>query len=380
MRRFSIVAAMAVVVALVGCANPEDGPEVSPTEHHAESSDRVQRVRDDIDAAVASGVSGVIATLTENGKTTTLAAGVGDQATGVPIPVEPPQRVRVGSVSKSFVAAIVLQLVAEGRIQLDEPIDTYLPGSIVGDGVDGRAITVRQILQHRSGLPEFADAPEIDEYRAALDHRTFTPAEQLAIALRRPAKFAPGARFTYTNTNYLVAAMLVERITGRPYADALQDRIIRPLGLTDTYLPAIGEHDIRGPHAHGYAPIDGTRTDVTRIEPSVPWAAGALVSTGDDLNRYFLDLVAGKVVAEPELQQMLATSPTGVDSMPEYGLGVMSAELSCGTRYIGHTGGITGYATFSGATTDGRAATIVWTEPPSEQPDMMAILTRALCP
>ncbi|MFC9664151.1 serine hydrolase domain-containing protein [Nocardia sp. NPDC127606] len=380
MRRFSILAAMAVVVTLVGCSSPEDGPEVSPTENRAESSDRVQRVRDDIDAAVASGVSGVIATLTENGKTTTLAAGVADRASGSPIPTEPPQQVRVGSVSKSFVAAIVLQLVAERRIQLDEPIDTYLPGLIVGDGVDGRAITVRQILQHRSGLPEFADSPEIDEYRAVLAGRTFTPTEELALALRHPAKFEPGARFTYTNTNYLVAAMMIERITGRPYVDALQDRIIRPLGLTDTYLPATGEHDMRGPHPHGYAPIDGTRTDVTRIEPSVPWAAGALVSTGGDLNRYFLDLVAGKVVAEPELQQMLAALPTGVDSMPEYGLGVMSAELSCGTRYIGHTGGITGYATFSGATTDGRAATIVWTEPPSQQPDMMAILTRALCP
>ncbi|MFD4442802.1 serine hydrolase domain-containing protein [Nocardia sp. NPDC058519] len=333
MRWFSIVA-IAVVVSLVGCSSPDDVPAISSTESRAESPDRVQRVRDDIDAAVASGVSGVIATLTENGETTTLAAGVGDRATGVPIPAEPPQQVRVGSVSKSFIAAIVLQLVTEGRIQLDEPIDTYLPGSIVGDSVDGRVITVRQILQHRSGLPEFADSPEIDEYGAALDGRTFTPDDQLAIALRRPAQFAPGARFTYTNTNYLLAAMLVERITGRPYTDALQDRIIRPLGLTGTYLPATGEHDIRGPHPRGYAPINGIRTDVTRIEPSVPWAAGALVSTGDDLNRYFLDLVAGKVVAAPELQQMLAALPTGVDGMPEYGLGVMSAELSCGTSYM----------------------------------------------
>ncbi|WP_446223408.1 serine hydrolase domain-containing protein [Nocardia sp. IBHARD005] len=380
MRSSSIVATIAVVVSLVGCARPDDGPSISPTETHATSPDRVQRVREDIDAAVASGVSGVIATLTGNGETTTLVAGVSDRATGVPIPAEPPQQVRVGSVSKSFVAAIVLQLVSEGRIQLDVPVGTYLPGSIVGDGVDGRVITVRQILQHRSGLPEFTDSPEIDEYGAALDGRTFTPAELLAIALRRPARSAPGARFAYTNTNYLVAAILVERITGRPYADALQDRIIRPLGLTGTYLPATGEHDIRGPHPHGYAPINGIRTDVTRIEPSVPWAVGALVSTGENLNRYFLDLVAGKVVAAPELQQMLATMPTGVDSMPEYGLGVVSAELSCGTRYIGHNGRIAGYVTFSGATTDGRAATVVWTELPSQQPDAVAIQTRALCP
>ncbi|MFE1595546.1 serine hydrolase domain-containing protein [Nocardia sp. NPDC058705] len=371
MRSLSIVAAVAVVVSLVGCSSP-DG--------NRESSDRVQRVRADIDAAVASGVAGVIATLTENGRTTTLVAGVGDRAAGVPIPAEPPQQVRVGSVSKSFVAAIVLQLVSEGRIRLDASIDTYLPGLLVGDGVDGRGITVRQVLQHRSGLPEFADSPEIDEYRAAIEGRRFTPADEMAIALRNPAKFAPGARFTYTNTNYLVAAMLVERITGRFYSDVLQERVIRPLGLTGTYLPAAGEHDIRGPHPRGYATIDGTRTDVTRIEPSVPWAAGALVSTGNDLNRYFLDLLAGRVVAAPELQHMLTTLPTGVDSMPEYGLGLMSAQLPCGTRYLGHTGGITGYATFSGATTDGRAATIVWTEPPGQQPDMMAILTRALCP
>ncbi|MFE6857087.1 serine hydrolase domain-containing protein [Nocardia sp. NPDC057668] len=374
--------AIPVLALVAGCSTvaTDSPPTALTTTPSVVAASRVEQIRADIDALVRTGLAGAIATLTENGQTLTLTAGVADRATGEPIPLSPHQEVRVGSISKTFVAAIVLQLAAEGRVRLDEPIDTYLPGLLTGNGIDARAITVRQILQHRSGLPEFADAPEIDEYRAGVEGRVFTPAEEIRIALRNPARFAPGARFEYTNTNYTVAAMLIEKVTGRAYTDELTGRITVPTQLTGTYLPNPGELDIRGPHPHGYATIDGVRTDVTRSEPSVPWAAGALVSTGADLNRFYLDLLAGKVVAPAQLEQMLAGEPQEPGGSMWYGLGIGGTELDCGAQYFGHTGGIAGYVTVAGASRDGRAVTITLTESPEREPDVQALVSHALCP
>ncbi|MFX0576165.1 serine hydrolase domain-containing protein [Nocardia nepalensis] len=343
------------------------------------SENRIRVVQGDIDRAVDGGVTGMIATLTENGKTVTLTSGVADIGTRSPIPAQPPQQVRVGSISKTFVSAVVLQLVAEGKIRLDEPLETYLPGMLRGEGIDGRVITVRQILGHQSGLPDFTDDPSVDEYRAALEGRIMTPAEEIAIVLGRPADFAPGARFEYSNSNYIVAGVLVERVTGAPYADELNRRILKPLGLDDTYLPGPGELDIRGPHPKGYADIDGVVTDVSRIEPSVPWGAGAMVSTGNDLNRFYQALLAGQVVPAAELKEMRAGVPMGQQDM-DYGLGIGSTHLPCGAEYVGHTGGISGFLTVSGATPEGRAVTYAFTKPPNAIPDLTTILAHALCP
>ncbi|MEV6135076.1 serine hydrolase [Nocardia sp. NPDC051990] len=372
MRLVTVGIAVGVVALLAGCsADPAAPVEVS--------ADRIQAVQADIDRAVADGITGMIATLTENGQTVTLTSGVTDIGTRAPIPVEPPQRVRIGSISKTFVSSVVLQLVAEGKIRLDEPVDTYLPGVLRGEGIDGRVITVRQILRHQSGLPEFADDPRVDEYQAAVDGRTMTPAEQLAITLSKPADFAPGTRFEYSNSNYLVACVLIEKVTGAPYVDELNRRILRPLALDDTYLPGPGELDIRGPHPKGYADIDGVVTDVSRIEPSVPGGAGAMVATGNDLNRFYQALLAGQVVPAAELREMRTGVPMGQADM-NYGLGIDSTHLPCGAEYVGHTGGITGFVTVSGATPDGRAVTYAYTKSPKAMPDLTTMLSHALCP
>lgn len=374
MRVVTLGFAAGVVALLVGCAR--DAETDVPV---GVSSDRIRVVQGDIDRAVEGGVTGMIATLTENGKTVTLTSGVADIGTRAPIPVAPPQRVRIGSISKTFTSAVVLQLVAEGKVRLDEPLDTYLPGLLRGEGIDGRVITVRQILRHQSGLPELTDDPRVDEYEAALTGRIMTPAEQIAIILSRPADFAPGARFEYSNSNYIVADVLVERVTGAAYVDELDQRILKPLGLDDTYLPAPGELDIRGPHPKGYADIDGVVTDVSRIEPSVPWGAGAMVSTGNDLNRFYQALLAGQVVPAAELREMRAGVPMGQADM-NYGLGIGSTRLPCGAEYVGHTGGIYGFLTVSGATPDGRAVTYAFTKSPKAMPDLTTILSHALCP
>lgn len=362
-------------LAVAGCSGDTTPGSTSPAVPVA----RVDAVRDDLDQLIRAGAVGAIATVTDNGQSVTLTAGVANAETGQPIPAEPPQHVRVGSIAKSFVAAIVLQLVDAGRVDLDAPIDTYLPGVLAGDGIDGRVITVRQILQHRSGLPELTENPEIDENLAARTGRTFTPEEEIAIALRRSAGFAPGSRYEYSNTNFIVAGMLVERVTGRPYSDELRDRIVDPLRLTGTYLPPAGELELRDPHPHGYADVDGRRVDASRIEPSVPWAAGGLVSTGADLNRFFSELAAGRVVPPAQLRQMLDGGPTGPDG-PNYGLGVMYGPLPCGTEFVGHFGGIHGFLAISGATREGRAITVSITGGlPEEKVDPNRLLAHGLC-
>ncbi|QIS20335.1 serine hydrolase domain-containing protein [Nocardia terpenica] len=366
------------VLMLTGCAtSTTPSAPAKPTASGPVA--RADAVRADLDGLIHAGAVGALATLTEGDRTITLAAGSANMATGAPMPTDPPQHVRGGSVTKSFAASVALQLVAEGKIALDASIDTYLPGLLTGNGVDGKAITVRELLQHRSGLPELTDDPEIDAYEAARTGRTFTPAEEIAIALRRPAQFPPGTRTKYTNTNYIVIGMLIERVTGDSYTAEVQRRILTPLGLAGTYLPPAGEVDLRDPHPLGYATIDGKRTDTTRVEPSVPWAAGGMVSTGPDLNHFFTALVSGKVVAGDQLRQMLTGTP--LDRMPglNYGLGVMYAPLSCGAQYVGHLGAITGFSTISGATREGRAVTIAMTGD-VEMPDTITLLDHALCP
>ncbi|QIS14120.1 serine hydrolase [Nocardia arthritidis] len=350
----------------------------SPVEPSAIPSAAVDRVRGDLDALIRSGAVGAVATLTENGVNTVVASGVADIAARSPIPTDIPEHVRAGSITKTFTAAIALQLVAERRIDLDRSIDTYLPGLLIGDGVDGRAITVRQILGHRSGLPTATESPETDEYDAARDGRTFNPGQEIALALRHPAQFVPGTRFQYTNTNYIVAGMLIEAVTGHRYTDELRDRILTPLGLSGTYLPATGETGLRDPHPTGYATINGTVTDVTRIEPSQPWTSGALVSTGADLNRFYTALLAGQVVPQAQLQQMLNGVDMGNGDGMSYGLGLGYTQLPCGTKVVGHVGGVRGFSAISFAATAGRAVTFSYTGTPTTQ-DIPGLLTHALC-
>lgn len=346
------------------------------------SAARMHNVQADLDSAVGSGAVAAIATLTEGDSETVSTSGLADISTRSQIPADGPQHVRVGSVTKTFTAAIVLQLAAEHTVDLDRPIATYLPDLFTGTGVNGQVITVRQILGHRSGLPELTgsagEEPGESEYRAAHSGRTFDPDQVITEALRNPAQFAPGARFQYTNTNYLVAGRLIEVVTGHRYSDELRDRITAPLDLSDTYLPAAGDTGLREPHPIGYRTIDGVITDVTHIEPSLPWSAGALVSTGADLNRFYTALSDGKVVPQPQLQQMLDGVDMGNGDGMFYGLGLGYTQLPCGAQFIGHNGGIFGFSAITGATSAGRAVTLSYTGTPGDI-DSRSLLTHALC-
>lgn len=309
------------------------------------------------------------------GRTRTYTAGVGDVATGSKVPKD--GQVRIGSNTKVFTAVVVLQLVGEGKIGLDATVDTYLPGLVRGEGIDGRRITVRQLLQHTSGLPNYTDYD--------LQPRYFEPRELLGIALRHKAHFEPGAKWEYSNTNYVLAGLIVQKVTGRPLAEEMDQRIIERIGLHHTYFPAPGDMTLREPHPKGYdresagAPL----RDVTEMDPSWAWAAGQMISTGSDLDRFFTALLASRLLPPAQLAQMRTTVPADYfGSGARYGLGLVSTPLSCGGVYWGHGGSLPGYETRGGATDDGRAANVAVTLQPTDEAAMEhaeKVVDTALC-
>ncbi|UQW99488.1 serine hydrolase domain-containing protein [Streptomyces sp. RerS4] len=324
------------------------------------------------------GLPAALASVTDReGRTRTYTAGVGDLATGSKVPVD--GQMRMGSNTKTFTAVVALQLVGEGKIDLDASVDTYLPGLVRGDGIDGRHIKVRQLLQHTSGLPEYGDDIPDD----TLQHRYFEPRDLLDIAFRNKADFAPGEKWAYSNTNYVVAGLIIQKITGRPLAEEVDRRIVKRIGLRHTYFPVAGDRSIREPHPKGYGQDSpgAPMRDYTEIDPSAGWAAGQMISTDSDLNRFFSALLAGRLLPAAQLAQMRTTVPIG-DTGAGYGLGLMSRPLSCGGVYWGHGGDIAGFETRGGVTDDGRAANVTVTSVPIDdavRKRVESLVDTALC-
>ncbi|MFI6147691.1 serine hydrolase domain-containing protein [Streptomyces sp. NPDC051109] len=324
----------------------------------ASASSRPDAVQQSMNALVRDdGMPAALASVKDrDGRTRTYTAGLGNLATVAPVPVD--GQVRIGSNTKTFVAVVVLQLVAEGRMDLDADVDTYLPGLVRGEGIDGRHIRVRHLLQQTSGLPNYSNY-------LGDDVRYYTPRELLGTALKHPAEFAPGKSWKYSNTNYVLAGLIVQKVTGRPLAEQIDRRIIKPIGLRHTYFPAPGDAGIREPHPHGYyrESADAPLRDITEIDPSWGWAAGQMISTNSDLNRFFTALLAGRLLPSAQLAQMRSTVPAEATFGPgsRYGLGLVSRPLPCGGLSWGHGGSFPGYETRGGATDDGRAASVAVT-------------------
>ncbi|MFD5437889.1 serine hydrolase domain-containing protein [Kitasatospora sp. NPDC127067] len=316
-----------------------------------------------------------------DGRTRTYTAGVGDLATGAKPPVD--GQIRAGSNTKTFTAVVVLQLVAEGKVGLDEPVETYLPGLLRGDGIDGHDITVRQLLQHTSGLPEYMDAPALSDF-TAVQYRYFEPRDLLDGALAQKSHFPAGTDWEYSNTNYIVAGLLVQKVTGRPVGEEITKRVIDRVGLRHTYFPTPGDTTVHEAHPHGYfrSTPDAPPVDYTDTDTSMAWAAGAIVTTNTDLNSFFTALLGGRLLPPAQLAQMRTTVPAEpLGPGVRYGLGLQSRPLSCGGPAWGHGGTSPGYRSRGGVTDDGRAATITVTTVPGEEgaQHMAAALDAALC-
>ncbi|MFD8087238.1 serine hydrolase domain-containing protein [Kitasatospora sp. NPDC059722] len=378
-RAASAAAAVAIGVMTLGALAPPAASASDSAAASAAAAVRPDAVQQALNALVRDdGMPAALASVQDrNGRTRTYTAGVGDLTTGSKVPRD--GQVRIGSNTKAFTAVVVLQLAGEGKIGLDASVDTYLPGLVRGEGIDGRRITVRQLLQHTSGLPDYGIHLDDDEIR----NRYFEPRELLDIALRYKADAAPGTTWGYSNTNYVLAGLIVQKVTGRPLAEEMDRRIIKRIGLRHTYFPAPGEMTIREPHPQGYHrnPVDGPLRDFTESDPSAGWAAGQLISTNSDLNRFFTALLAGHLLPADQLAEMRTTVPAGTSGL-RYGLGLTSRPLSCGGVYWGHGGDIAGYETRGGVTDDGRAANVAVTTIPTDEAATQHVkdaVDRALC-
>ncbi|WP_040806760.1 serine hydrolase domain-containing protein [Nocardia concava] len=327
----------------------------------------------------ADGAPGALLEVRDAHGRTVLTSGVANRDTHAPMTGD--ARFRIGSMTKIFVATVVLQLVGEGRLDLDAPVERYLPGVVRGDGYDGHDITVRQLLQHTSGLPDYVDFLDLTQITTspATHH---DPMELVRLALAQPRTFAPGTGWHYSNTGYLLAGMIIDKVTGHPYAEEIDSRIIRPLALTDTLVPG-DDQEIPGTHSQGYLKSADSMVDITRFNPTVAGASGAMISTASDLNRFLDALVNGRLLRPAELQAMMTTRPTGDSDGSAYGLGLISTPLPCGGSYWNHDGGTPGFRSLGGATSDGRTATAMANLlAPGDDilaADLSAAVTTALC-
>jgi D-alanyl-D-alanine carboxypeptidase len=350
--RTGLVAATAVAVA-AALAGPAVAAPAGTGRHGA--------TRAAMDAAVKAGVPGVTATARDVGGTWSATAGVGDVRTHAPRGTA--DHYRVGSITKTFVSTVLLQLEAEGRLSLDDTVEKWLPGVVRGHGHDGRRITVRRLLNHTSGIFNYtADEDFARTYflkDGFFEHRydTKTPEQLVAIAMTHKPLFAPGASWSYSNTNYVLAGMVIEKATGHSYASEIRRRIIEPLGLRATSVPGT-RTTLPRPSGRAYSKLARTTTgptyDVTELNPSLASSAGEMISDSADLNRFYTALLGGRLLPSRQLKEMKTT--VKADGIPgaRYGLGLIDRELGCGVHVWGHDGGIHGSTSSAVTTADGR--------------------------
>ena len=308
-----------------------------------DSRDRARELQTLLDEIVDAGAPGALALVQTGEDRWRGASGTAEVASGAAMRRD--LTFRIGSITKTYVAALVLQLVAEDRLRLDDPVERWVPGAVP------RGITVRHLLGHASGLFDYTALPEFASRR---------PRALVAAAVReRPALDRPGNGYAYSSTNYLVLGLVVEAVTGAALDSALEHRIFTRFGLNDTRF-ASGR--LVGAHVHGYRPAvrDGIviarpGTDTSAETAAWAWAAGAIVSTADDTARFFATLLRGRVIP-PRLVDAMATPSAA--SGGRYGLGLAVFRTPCGPAW-GHTGNLLGHVSVVWSARDGRRLVVL---------------------
>jgi len=336
----ALIAAAAVIC---GAAAPSGGAtaNASPT------------LQQDVDALVRSGAPGVVLRIENGDQVVNLTAGVTDLRSGRPMNAT--ERFRVASVTKTYTATVLLQLVGEGKLHLDDTVEQWLPGVVpAGDG-----IKIRQLLNHTSGLADFEYDPKIlAPYLAGDLSHAWSPRQLVRIAVAHKPLFAPGKGESYSSTNYVLAGLIIEARTGNSLASELNRRIFKPLQLSRTSFPTTSH--INGPHAHGYLVIKTPpATDVTDLYP-FPWAAGAVLSNAADTATFYQALLSGKLLRPAELKSMKQTHAQAHVDIPgqRYGLGIARYPLPCGTAW-GHNGSFPGYYVYNFTSSDGQRQAVL---------------------
>ncbi|MGO1051343.1 serine hydrolase domain-containing protein [Crossiella sp. CA198] len=318
-------------------------------------------------------------------------AGLADTVTGAPR--VPEERLHTGSISKAFTAATVLRLEAEGKLDLEDTVQDWLPGVLDGSEYDGSKITIRHLLSNSSGLFATGMALEFQRrvtIRSAFDAHRFEvwpPAEVLRVALSQPPVGAPGERFWYSNGGFAFAAAIVEKATGNSFESEVHRTVIAPLGLRHTFARHREETGYRGRHPRAYAKIflkEGVRPedvrpdnwpdlmedpslpplDVTEANTSWGWGAANVVSTLDELIVFFNAMITGSLLPERQHRELWTTIPTAGShwiANTAYGLGLYELTLSNGLKLRGSGGQSFGTCTLVLGTPDGKHTIAVHT-------------------
>ncbi|WP_022929351.1 serine hydrolase domain-containing protein [Patulibacter americanus] len=394
----------ATLAALVAVAVPTLAAQATAAPTPSAKTTLQKQLRRDAADMLRYGSPGVLAGVQLGERNIKVRAGLGNFTTRKPIPLD--AKFRIGSMTKPFVATIVLQLVGEGRLTLEDTVERWLPGLVRGKGNDGRKITVRQLLQHTSGLPDYVGGfPWILEQKGFEKHRfdTVTPRQAVRVAMKSKPTFAPGTSWSYSNTGYMLAGMVIEAVTGRDWRDEVRDRIVTPLALKNTTLPGTNPN-IPAPHAVGYErfpgpgatpedPRYGEQIDATRQNVSWGGAAGEIISTVDDGNTFLRALAGGRLLPPAQLAEMQRTVPTNAgfrQNWPRvrYGLGIMRVPTPCGVSWS-HGGDIMGFMTRNAVNADGSRSVVVSfnTDSPKRKDGVAApkrditlkLINRALC-
>ena len=295
-----------------------------------------------LDRVVDAGAPGVFVAIRDGDQVRREARGFADASSATPMSSE--ERFRIGSVTKTFVAALVLRLVEDGKLGLDDSVEHWLPKLVPG----GRQITVRHLLSNTAGLFDYVSDPRV----LRQTQRRWTPRELVEIALAHfPEHVPPGSDYSYSSTNYVLLGLIAERAGRAPLGRQLREWVFAPLGLDDTSLV---DGVVRGPHIHGHRPpshqgvVTGPPADVSDEPAWWAWAAGGIVSTADDVQRFFAELLQGGLLGPQALREMLTLLPTG---RIRYGLGILAAPTSCGPAW-GHSGNAQGTITVAWNTKD----------------------------
>jgi D-alanyl-D-alanine carboxypeptidase len=321
---------------------------------------QLEKLQGLLDGLVAAGAPGAAAWVQDDHGNFQAASGLADLDSGRPM--RPELHFRAGSLAKSFVAAVVLRLVAEGRLALSDTLERRLPGSLPYGG----QVSIRQLLNHTSGVPQNTATVEQTLYASPQGRlHAWSPQELIALVADRPPDFPPGTAWSYSNTGYILLGLIVEAATGNPLDQELDRRVFGPLGLRGTWLPTHAP-GLPSPASRGYSlprspsgeVLDGPLLDVTVQNPSWAWAAGGLVSTLEDLAGFFRALLGGRLLPPGLLAEMRTTVAVPPGSIPlpfydRYGLGLLEVETPAG-RLVGQLGGIPGFLSLVLSMPDGR--------------------------
>ncbi|HET6735043.1 serine hydrolase domain-containing protein [Mycobacterium sp.] len=355
----AIAVALTMLLTVSACSGQSGTQQSAPTTTATSSSAAEQPMSDAVaerlDAAInqamaAVNVPGAIVGVWGPDGSYVRAFGVADKATRAPMKTDFYHR--IGSQTKTFTATGILQLVDQGKVGLDDPIAKYIDGVPQGD-----KITLRQLLRMQSGLFNYSESPAFQQAMFADPRTPFSPQELLDFAFAQPNVFPPGDGFLYCNTNYILLGLVVEKVGGQPLHDYVRDHILTPLGMSHTSFPTTNAFP--EPHAQGYTvqTADGKEATATDWDPSWGWAAGAMISTLDDMRIWAPALATGKLLTPGlQTQRLQTVGAPGLPPQDGYGLGIFNLG-----GWIGHNGSLPGYQTVSVYLPQKQTAMVIFT-------------------